>query len=278
MIKKSLFLFLITFFIGCIHHKIGLQIDRIDILENIKTIEELDSISVFSFAIMSDNKGESPYSRDEFLNMVNWIEESGDRFVIGLGDHLKKDWENTFIEFLDSNIWWQENFYPNVADGENEYFGEDQHDWGAGAPMLDLVNFSNCSDIVIRENKCEYYAKIDIEDYTIHLIQLHFSDQPRDPAIAFNEDSRLFLINTLCNINKSEKDIIIVGAHSITGSWIELFNDERRELIMEKCDLILSATTHFFKRIEVMGFLDSGALCLNTGSVTYPSSPGLTSS
>ena len=42
-------------------------------ISGVNTIENLDKAASFSFAIMSDNKGESPSSRDEFLNMVQVI-------------------------------------------------------------------------------------------------------------------------------------------------------------------------------------------------------------
>lgn len=242
------------------------------IQENFTSIENLDSSAVFSFSIMSDNKGESPSSSNSFSNMVNWIEKSGDKFVIGLGDHIKKTFENSFFEFLEQNDWWLNNFYPNIADGENEYYGNGQGDWGAGGSFLDLFSLKEKAFVTIRENNCEYYANIPFDSYNIHLIQLHFSDTPRDPTIAFCEDSREYLINTLKSINKEENDIIIVAAHSINGSWIEELQQDNKNFVMNKADLVLSATTHFFKRIIVEEWSDSGALCINTGSVSYPSS------
>ncbi len=236
----------------------------------IQTIQDLDKASVFTFGIMSDNKGDSPQSSEQFTRMVKWLENSKTEFVIGLGDHVKKGWENSFLEFLKQNQWWKNHFYPNIADGENEYYGKSQGDWGAGAPLLDVVNLSKKENVIIRENGCEYYAAIPINKYTIHLIQLHYSDSPENDSIAFREDSKQYLISTLKNINKGEKDIIIVAAHSRTGSWIQLLSDEAEKLVMEKADLVLSATTHFFKRIEVEGYENNGALCINTGSITYP--------
>ncbi len=236
-----------------------------------QNVGELDESAVFSFAIMSDNKGDSPSSKIEFARMVDWINESGDAFVIGLGDHVKKDWQNDFLSFLQENAWWHRCFYPNVADGENEYYGSGQGDWGAGRPMLDEVDMASRPEVVIRDNKAEYYATIVVEGYTVHLIQLTFSDTPSDTWIAFTEDSRRYLVETLTGIEKGEKDIVVVCAHSRTGSWIELLSEERRRLVMEKADLVLSATTHFYTRIVPTGYLYVGALCLNTGSITHPS-------
>ena len=236
----------------------------------IQTIQDLDKAAIFNFAIMSDNKGDSPQSSKRFARMVKWLENSKTKFVIGLGDHVKKDWENSFLEFLKQNQWWKNHFYPNIADGENEYYGKSQGDWGAGAPLLDVVNLSKKENVIIRENGCEYYAIIPINKYTIHLIQLHYSDNPENDSIAFIEDSKQYLLNTLKSINKGEKDIIIVAAHSRTGSWIQLLSDEGEKLVMEKADLVLSATTHFFERFEYEGYENHSALCINTGSITYP--------
>ncbi len=267
---KTIFLFamLVFLFSGC---------EKAYVYENgkiagINSIAELDNAAVFSFAIMSDNKGDSPGNKKEFANMVEWIEQNDDRFVIGLGDHVKKGWENSFLDFLKENQWWHDNFYPNVADGENEFYGESQADWGAGAPILDEVNLDSRKNVIIRDNKCEYYARIEVEGYTIHLIQLHYSDSPKEDSIAFNEDTRNFLLKTLNGIEKGKKDIIIVGAHSRKGFWIDKLSDEQKQVVMEKCDLALSATTHFFERKVVEGYENTGPLFINTGSITHASS------
>ncbi|MCK4358493.1 MAG: hypothetical protein KAW92_07085, partial [Candidatus Cloacimonetes bacterium] len=52
--------------------------------------------------------------------------------------------------------------------------------------------------------------------------------------------------------------------------WIQLLSDEAEKLLMEKADLVLSATTHFFERFEYEGYENHNALCINTGSITYP--------
>lgn len=240
-------------------------------ISDVETIEDLDALAAFSFAIMSDNKGEAPGSSSlAFSQMNRWIDTSGDRFVIGLGDHVKKGYGNTFLDFLDENEWWQGNFYPNVADGENEYYGDGQDDWGAGAPILDTVSLGDNPNVTVRNNGCEYYARIPVDDYTIHLIQLHYSDSPEDPAIAFNADSHKYLVETLEAIDKNDKDIVIAGAHSRYGFWIDQLAEDEKELVMTKCDLVLSATTHFFGRLDVNGYDADGALCINTGSISYP--------
>jgi len=241
-------------------------------IEGISTIEELDEAAVFSFAIMSDNKGDSPSSKEEFAKMVEWIDEAGDEFVIGLGDHVKKGWANDFLPFLSQDAWWHQNFYPNVADGENEYYGESQADWGAGAPMLEAVHLSHKPQVEVRDNGCEYYAQIEAGKYTVHLIQLHYSDNPADDTIAFREDSRAYLIRTLEGIDKGKRDIVIVGAHSRDGFWADELSPERQKVVVEKADLVLSATTHFFVQDYLPLYETTGALCINTGSITHPNS------
>lgn len=239
-------------------------------IAGIDTIEDLDGEALFSFAIMSDNKGDAPMDKEPFDAMTEWIEDSGDRFVIGLGDHVKKGWDNNFLAFLDKNTWWSENFYPNIADGENEYYGTGQSDWGAGGRFLKETKLRKRDNVEVRDNGTEYYAKIRTGDYTVHLIQLHYPDQPYDDEQAFTEDSREYLMETLASIEKGPRDIVVAAAHSRTGSWIDVLSDEQRKQVMEKADLVLSATTHFFERYQVEGYENSGALCINTGSITYP--------
>ena len=239
-------------------------------LSNINSIHQLQDHSVFSFAIISDNKGDSPKNCPQNAKMVSWIEHLNDQFVIGLGDHLKLGWDNSFLDMIQQDRWWNQNFYPNIADGENEYYGMGQDDWGSGGELLDDMNFSQHDNVIMRKNGAEYYAKISVDDYNVHLIQLHYPDFPRDDSVAFPEDSRQYLKSILHNINKGPKDIIIAAAHSRTGFWIDLLDDELRKLVMEKCDLVLSATTHKFGRKVIPEYKNSGALVINTGSVNYP--------
>ena len=264
--KIFLIIVLLTFTFGC-SKQYKFEDGKI---VGIQTIQDLNKASVFTFGIMSDNKGDSPQNSEQFARMVKWLEKSSAQFVIGLGDHVKKGWENSFLEFLKQNQWWKNHFYPNIADGENEYYGKSQSDWGAGAPLLDVVNLSEKSNVKIRKNGCEYYAKIPAKGYTIHLIQLHYPDSPPIDSIAFRENSKEYMMKTLTSINKGDKDIIIVAAHSRTGSWVQMLSDEQKKMVLEKADLILSATTHFCERFEYEGYKDIGALCINTGSITYP--------
>ncbi len=235
-------------------------------------MRQLDRDAIFSFAIMSDHKGLSPVDSQRFATMAMWIENSRDRFVVGLGDHLKIDRPNTFLEFIIENQWWNENFYPNIADGENEFYGGSQDSWGKGGPLLTHMGIENNAHVIIRKNGVEYYAKIPAVDYTVHLIQLHFPDHPRDDKLAFRKDSKDYLEETLRDLQKGPKDIVIVAAHSINGFWMERVSGKQKQLLAEKCDLALSATTHHFQRKKLAEYGDSGALIINTGSITYPDS------
>ena len=240
-------------------------------LAGVESIQDLDRLANLHFVLMSDNKGDSPRSSVEFARMTAWMKEGNPAFVIGLGDHVKHRWENTFIPWLQSDPWWHEHFYPNVADGENEYYSPThrQSDYGEGAPILDLVEL-NAHASVIRPNRSEYYAQISVDDYTVHLIQMHFSDQPADAAVAFPESSRAWLIETLEGIKKRDKDLIIVAAHSRTGAWDMVLSPERRESLLNKADLVLSATTHRFEVWVPEGFEEGDAVCVNTGAVNFP--------
>ncbi len=266
--KKIILLLILVLFNGAVF---GFSKNGNWKVNQIKKIGDLDSLSVFHFAIMSDNKGDSPKSKKAFKRMNIWMKNADDKFIIGLGDHVKKNWKNDFIPFIKGDKWWKQNFYPGIADGENEFYGKGQGDWGAGKKLFNETNFYNKKNVFFRKNKCEYYAKIKQGDWTVHLIQIHFPDQPKDLKIAFPEDSQKYLIKTLKSIKKGEKDIIIVGAHSRTGSWIEDLSPKRQKIVLAKADLILSATTHFFKRIIPENSSENSALCLNTGSITYPS-------
>ena len=229
------------------------------------TIKDLDKAAAFSFSIMSDNKGysiENPAMKKCDL----WIREGGDAFILGLGDHVKVNRLNPFLKLIKHDALWHNHFYPNVADGENEYWGDGQGDWGAGAPILDSVDLSGRENVQIRDNKCEYYAVENHEGITVHIIQLHYSDSPDDPNFAFNESSRQYLMDKLDGIDKTDKDIIVVLAHD--GPWVEQLSAKRKAKLMNKADLILGATTHMFQRYHFLGKgVDTGAASFNTGAV-----------
>ena len=61
-----------------------------------QTIEELDNVASFSFSIMSDNKGYS-IENPHMYKCDKWIKDAGDRFIIGVGDHVKDNRKNLFF-------------------------------------------------------------------------------------------------------------------------------------------------------------------------------------
>lgn len=236
-----------------------------EILSAQMSIEKLDEMAEFSFAIMSDNKGCSVENED-FFKCDQWIREAGDRFILGLGDHVKDNRTNPFLNFIKKDSLWNNHFYPNIADGENEFWGRDQADWGAGSPILEYAGLYKRKNVDVRDNKCEYYAIETYDGIKVHIIQLHFSDSPDDPDIAFNESSRKYLIDIINGIKKTKKDIIVVLAH--TGPWFDLLSSENKSLLVKKSDLLLGATTHKYERYKISDNKNAKvALALNTGAI-----------
>ncbi len=235
--------------------------------QNVQSFEELKESEAFSFSIISDNHGASPIDNIEMARMSKWVAEGNDAFVLGVGDHLQKNKDNDFLTYVIRNNWWKQNFYPAIADAENDYFGKGQGDWGSGKQFLNILGFQNRKNILMNSNGAEYYAQIPANGFVVHYIVLHFPDNPGDADIAFPESSKQFLVNTLNRIRKSENDIIIVSAHSMYGSWIDYLSPAQQHIVNSKCDLLLSGTTHFFERRVPEGLENSGPLMVSAGSV-----------
>lgn len=235
--------------------------------QNIQSYEELEDSKSFSFSIISDNHGASPIDNIQMAKMSKWVADSKDAFVLGIGDHLQKNKENDFLTFLLRNEWWKQNFYPTIADAENDYFGNGQSDWGSGGKLLNVLGMQNRWNVEMNSNGAEYYAKMVVEGVVVHYIVLHFPDNPNNSDIAFPESSKKFLINTLNKIQKSDNDIIIVSAHSMYGSWIDYLSKAQQQIVNKKCDLLLAGTTHFFERRVPTGLENSGPLMVSAGSV-----------
>ncbi len=229
---------------------------------------------VFSFAVFSDNHGEGT-EQIEFKRMADWIEANKFSFVIGNGDHVQAKTKNNFIDFLKNNDWWHRNFYPTIADNENGYYGKNQADWGSGVKLFDLTDIKSRKNVEFNENGVEYHAVISEKGLNIHFISLHYPDQPDIDSIAFKESSKEYMVDILKSIDKKENDIIIIGAHSRLGYWLDKLNIEQKKIVNDKADLVISSTTHVFHIFSENG--DAGPLVLNTGSITRPrlwSSPG----
>ncbi|MDA3838435.1 MAG: hypothetical protein PF574_05580 [Candidatus Delongbacteria bacterium] len=236
--------------------------------KDITSMAQLDSMSIFSFAVMSDNKGDA-LNKKEFKRMDKWIKETKVEFVIGLGDHVKRSWKNQFVDFLKKDKWWYTHFYPVLADGENEYYGESQADRSKGKKFLDLTNIKERNNVEFTEEGSEYYAKFEIKGYTVHFISLFYPDYPSNDSIAFPETSKKYLIELLNSIEKTEKDIVIAGAHSRTGYWLNNLSKEQLDIVLDKTDLVLSATSHIFQVFNTYGG-EKVPLAINTGAITHP--------
>ena len=260
------FLISLFFILSCLTLSFGLEIVN-GRITNVNTIDQLDSVSVFHFAIISDNDGDSPINNNAFKHMDHWLKDRNAQFVIGLGNHVKKGKDNTFLTLVHTDNYWHTHFFPGAAEGENEYYGNDPADWSTSGHFLDEVELSKRDNISIHPRNAEYYAKIKVKDYTIHLIQ--FGNPPID-SISFKEDSRQCLLDTLQTIDKGPKDIIIVGAHSINGFWTQYLSDDQKDCLLSKADLILSSSTRLFSRSIDEIYCDNGALQINTGSIAYP--------
>lgn len=236
--------------------------------KDITSIAQLDSMSVFSFAIMSDNKGDA-LNKKEFERMDKWIKETKSEFVIGLGDHVKRGWKNQFVDFLKEDKWWYRHFYPVLADGENEFYGESQADRSKGKELFELTDIRERENVKFTKEGSKYYAKIKVKDYTVHLISLFFPDSPSDESVAFPDESKKYLVDVLNSIEKSDKDIIIAAAHSRMGYWLNNLPKEQLDITLDKVDLVLSATTHIFQVFNSYGD-EKVPLAINTGSITFP--------
>jgi len=230
------------------------------------TIEAVTAASAFSFAIVSDHKGLAPANSKLMANTVTQIRQAGAKFVVGLGDHLTYPMlPHPFLDFIAKDPFWKRHFYPNIADGENAYYSMNQSAWGAGGKLLTAMNMAARGEVTVRKNGCEYTARIAAGPYVVHLIQLHYPDEPADAAKAFPADSRRYLLATLAGIDKRPgRDIVIVAAH--TGNWVRKLTLPQRKAVLAKADLILGATSHYFQRYN---YGPTGPLGVNTGAVGY---------
>ncbi len=227
---------------------------------------EVDRAAAAAFVIMSDHKGYSPHDSDEMERMVDWSREMGAAFTIGMGDHLKRGWTNLIFRHMAEDAAWRNRWYPNVADGENEYYGSGQDDWGAGGELLEDVGMYGRPGVTVRPNGAEYYARLPLADHTVHLIQLHFSDSPGNDSLAFRESSRAWLDSMLSVLPDSPRNIIVVGAHSRLGRWVHILQEDRRAHLLSRADLVMSATTHHFERFD---HGQDSAFVFNTGAVNF---------
>jgi len=232
------------------------------------TALELAKGAEFTFGIQSDNHGACPYNTIQFAKVDQWVKEYGTSVIIGVGDHTN-DPSNSFIPFMQTDPYWHNFFYPGTGDHDNECYGEDEDDWGAGGAIFYEVDLYSRPEVAIRPNGAEYYAQIAVGDWTIHVVAVHFPDQPMDPNVAFPEDSRQFMIDTLQSITHGPKDIVICTAHSIYGYWVHHLSTARQQIVMDTADYCFAGTSHNYERYVHPTYGETnGALCLNSGCIT----------
>jgi hypothetical protein len=247
-------------------------------LKNVETYQDIEAQSIFNFSIFSDNHGVSPYENLNFAKANYHIRKTNDVCVLGVGDHLTGTGTNDFLYFICNDPYWRANFYPTISDNENAFYGSSQNDWGAGKEFFNAMDFHQKNNLTFSKEQVDYYAIIEApKNYKIHWISLYFPDHPEDPRMAFRESSKLFLRRSLSQIVKTHRDIIVIGAHSKYGSWIQELSPDLQKVVMEKADIIVGASTHFYERYQLDGYQNHGPLLLNSGSPVYPrfgSKPG----
>ncbi len=244
-------------------------------LDSIRNIKDLDRQTLFRFPLFSDNKGMSPLDSTPCQHLYDWGRDLKYPFYLGLGDHLKYKWKNTFLQFLKDNPDFANNFYPTLADGEDQFYSKKhyQGDWCAGKPLLNLIGLPNRANVHMHKHTCEYYATFPIEPTggTLYIISAHFPDTPADkPDKAFPEESRKWIIDTVKSIDKGKNDIIMVFAHSINGHFNQYFTKKQKKVMDGKVDFLIAATTHIYAHYTDKDFSENGPLILNSGQVIGP--------
>ncbi len=227
---------------------------------------DLDAMAAYTFVLFGDQKGLGPGDED-MDRTIQWIADMKAVCAIGMGDHLTKGGGEGFLAFVAADPFWSTSFWPGVADGENEYYGASQGDWGAGGRILADCRVLERECVTVRENGCEYYAAIPTPSGTLHLVQAHYPDQPLNPMKAFPPASRAWMRSTIEGIEEREGDIVIAGAHSLMGDFLAALSPDDRAAIVAGADITISGTTHCFHRYD---YGPAGALALNTGAVGVP--------
>ncbi len=227
-------------------------------VSEVHSIEKLDSISLFSIKIFGDNRGASSASCREMENLCCSINDNT-LMIIGLGNHVKHGYRNYFADFIESNADFTRRFFPVM--GSDEYGFE-------GALLFDKANLHQRDGVQFAKNGEDYYARVECEDFTVHFIALGFANKC-DGNDLFPHEKTQFLLETLAHINKTDHDIVIVAAQSITGSWHDLLTLSAQETLFAKCDLLLSGAANVFQRLQLPEtFNGNEPLALTTGSVT----------
>lgn len=256
----------------------------------VSSISELDSIALFHFSIMSDNKGDAT----ENSNVKKWDSwaRSGE-FCLGVGDNLQVKGE-PFLPFISSNTFWKTKFLPNIGDGENQHFSGDQAKWGSGWEMFNsFPNFFTRSDVVFRplttlsrDRKVDYRYTFQKGGFTVTAFQLHMSDSydgSMNPAYGgLSHVSSNWLISELDKIRavgKSDRHIVIVLVQTdIVQNWLDNAPAALKTAIFKTADLAIGASTHrygWLTRYKDTCNKGKGPVVYNSGSCGYsPSTQG----
>jgi hypothetical protein len=224
----------------------------------ISNIEQLDDAALFHFSLFSDNKGRSSENA-QFNRMVSWLKSSGSEFVLGLGDHADSSTSEPFFNFMKTDSYFNNKFYPTIADNDNDVWGA-QGDWGKGRKLFDYVNnfwgrpnMKKNSRITpdSNGNVPDYYVtfkNVKGTGFDVHVLSLHFPDSPSDSS-ALHSETRAFMQSELEAINaagKTTRDIVLVLAHSYSGDFIDCgnFSSTHRQLLLTTADFCGAATIH----------------------------------
>jgi len=267
----------------------------------ISTIEELDEAALFSFAVFGDHHGASRNGgtrRENMARLDDYVQKH-DQFVIGLGDHILKYYPetaypkgtaNSFVNFIETDPYWNNHFYPNIGDHDNQYEADLKQNWGYGWKLFTHLNdFFNRPNVEFREpgvqkieNKgqwyddqlVDYYAWFDHqgypeipEGYTVHVISLHYGS-----GLVFADQSRDFMMSQLENLaaRRTDKDIILLVSQAqgeFVANIASSLNESQRSLLLQTADFIIDGNSHKFHRhARYDQHYSNGALCMNVGT------------
>ncbi len=242
--------------------------DALHSFKDIRSYKDLKSKRAFSFSIISDLHGETPLTNRNVAKTTKWITEDESKFVLGLGDVDVTCAENCVMSFIVRSDWWSRNYFPTIGDTEDQYFIDDPQDetYKSAQLYLKVLGIHDRENVEVSPDGKEYYAIINYEGINIHFISLYYTDVIHGNRDLFPPESKEFLINTLNKIDKQANDIIIVGAHTEFGSFIYELDDADKNLVMNKCDLLLSGGVHFFLSNSVEGYVEKGAINISCGS------------
>lgn len=236
--------------------------------KNIKSYADLKAKRAFSFSAISDIHGETPLTDVHVSLTGKFIKSDQSKFVLGLGDIDVSYKEDKLLGYFVRNNWWMTNYYPTVGDTEDQYFLDDPYDetYKSAKLYLRMMQIDRRKNVVMSPGMKQYYATMKHQGITIHFISLYYTDVMHGNRDLFPPESKTFLMNTLNSIEKGENDIIVVGAHTEFGTFADQLDPVDRNMVMNKCDLLLSGGIHYFERHIIDGFEEKGALNISCGS------------